>query len=90
MTKKVRELTLRALDGSSNQELILHLFHISRHARAEELLEYITMNRLCGLELLSLIRIEFGGSVLNFMADIVKRIDRDIIKRPIIVGRDWA
>lgn len=89
MTSQERDLTLAVMDNCGAREITMHLFQISRHTRKMQILSYLVRQNITGRAFLNEIKVKHQGSVLNFMADIVKRIDRDVSKRPIIAGRDW-
>jgi len=89
MTQFERDLALAVIDGRPEPAIMVNLFQISRHARREEILLRLVRNRIVGLEFLAVLRERYDGSILNLMADVVKQIDRDVTRRPIVAGKHY-
>jgi hypothetical protein len=90
MTDYERELNFKVIKDCKGEEILTLLYNIYRHKRAIAILEYCVKNNITGTTFLGEIKVRHRGSLLNFMAEIVKKIDRDVVKRAIIVGKDWA
>jgi hypothetical protein len=89
MTQFERDLTLAVIDGRPEPAIMVAMFQISRHTRREEILLHLVRGRIVGREFLAVLRERYDGSILNLMADTVKRIDRDVTRRPIVVGKHY-
>lgn len=90
MTPKRRQLMLIVLDGRKE---ILPYLHIMYNFRAcDEILAWLIENRLTGTNFLSWAENNFGTSLLDVGAFVLKRLERDLTsgKRAIIHGKDWV
>lgn len=86
MTSEERDLNFRILDGNPSPE-ILHALHlIANHRRCIEILRYLVRQNIVGDAFLHEYRFVHNRSGLNFMAEIVKRIDKDVSRRQILAG----
>lgn len=89
MSERRRELMLTVLnERPSSKVLLTHLFHLDRITRCDELLHWLIKARLTGQTLIDHI---IAGRVtpLELARFVIKRLNRDLVERPIIGGRDY-
>lgn len=81
-----RDKILRVLDG--DQRLLPLAFLINKAKRSDEMLDWLLLNRITGVNLVSWFHIENEGSFLYACQDIIRRLEREIEHRPLIMGDD--
>lgn len=89
MTNEERDLNHFIIDNVKSKEITNYLFTISRHERRLSILRYLVKNKITGQKFINEIAFAHKGSILNFISWIIMKIDTDISKRPILIGRDW-
>lgn len=86
LNPKLRAKFLYVMDGRWDQLQVL-MFYVNSHTQCERILDWCSTNRVIGHELVNFFKFN-GGSVLRTIAEVVRRIERDGVARPIFIGRD--
>lgn len=80
MEPKHREQILRIVDGE--QAALPIMFHAMKLRQREGILSYLIGNKITGKRLLSYYE-QQNGSILNLLADIIRRADKEKRKQKI-------
>lgn len=86
MTESERYKMLTIIDGQN--EAIPFVFQIDKFRRREEILDYLIRNRITGKKIIAYFQDE-KRSILNMIADVLRRIDKRKNKAKIIGGKDY-
>lgn len=86
MSPKRKDLILMVWDG--DDRTLRHLWMVNNLYRADEVLAYLIQNRLTGKRLVAFIEEDHKGSLLKAMCEVLRRINRDLEAKPLIVGKD--
>ena len=89
MDERRRELMLTVLNERPSSKLLqVHLYHLDRITRCDELLLWLIKARMTGQTLIDHI---IAGRVtpLELARFILKRVNRDLVEQPIIGGKDY-
>lgn len=84
--EKTRELMLAVFDGEARTLTQLHF--MSNLERVDEVLTWLVKNKITGKKFLGWLQEEFDGSLLDCVCDILRRVNREILARPLIHGKD--
>lgn len=88
MTQYEKDLILSVADEQAGA--LRHLYMICQHHRKFEILNYLLKNKITGRTLIWEVEKTHNHSILNFMAWVIKKIDSDVVKRPIICGKHFG
>ncbi len=81
-----RDLMLCVWDRDSRT--LPHLHMIAGLFRRDEVLAWLVNNRKTGKEFMAMLEGDFHGSLLQTIAFILMKINKDLETKPIIVGKD--
>lgn len=81
-----RDLMLCVWDHDDRTLTNLHM--IGNLFRRDEVLAWLVNNRLTGKRFMAMLEGDFHGSLLQTIAFILMKINKDLEEKPIIVGRD--
>lgn len=87
ISSRLNDLLHRVIDGESRNAPLA--YEIYSHARAEAIAEFLIAAKLTGKELQRFMHAECGGSMLEVLKEAQRRIERESVRRPVIVGRDY-
>lgn len=88
LSSKLSDMLLRIIDDDSRNAHLV--YQIYCHRRAHAIADWCLRARLTGRELQGFLNQACGGSSVFFLAEVCRRLDREGIRRPIVVGKDWA
>lgn len=85
-----RRVLLREVmgDQAALPEVQVAAWHLDKLVRCDEVLSWFIKNRLTGKRFLEFLR-EHQGLVLEVASEVLRRLDREAKRRPIIHGRDY-
>lgn len=88
MTEYRRQLMLTVCDNDMRIPPILH--QLDCYVRCDDVLQWLINHNLTGNELFLLIRYKYSNSVQGLVKDVLRRLNKDLEKKPIIFGKDWV
>ena len=83
-----RELMIQVIGAQG--KLAPVMYTIGRARRCDAILGWLIESKLTGQELWEWFVIEHQSSALNLMAYVLKRVTKDVKRRPLIFGKDWS
>lgn len=83
---KTRDLMLRVFDGDCR--VLPHLHRMANLVRIDEVLEYLIREGITGRKFIAWLDEKHRKSLLKAMSFILMRVNRDLIVRPLIHGKD--
>ncbi len=75
-------------DETRNPEMLQALWHLNNLVRCDEVLEWLIREKKTGPRFIQFLK-EQGSSVLWVASEILKRLEHEKVRRPIIAGRDY-
>ena len=88
ITPSRRELMFNVMDGDNR--VLPMLYQLNNFQRCDEIFRYLIRNNLTGRELIFWFNETFQGSFLNLVAHCLKKIDRDVMRRPLHYHKDMV
>jgi hypothetical protein len=85
MNPRLRAKFLHTMDGDFRLKILM--WYIHEHRQCERILDWCIVNQVIGRDLVTFLQ-DNGNSILEVIKQIVRRIERDGMVRPLIVGRD--
>jgi hypothetical protein len=79
---------LQIVDG--HPEIPMFLFHIQHARRCDDMLHWLRRNRLFGKRFMEWARSECSGSALNVVAEILRRLEKESERRPVLADDDYV
>lgn len=89
MNSSLREMYFCLIDGELNDKMTHHLEMLDNFKYRARMGAWLITNRITGLTLLDWVDVEFHGSMLEACKEIVRRVNGDVIRRPVIASRDF-
>lgn len=83
---RVRDLCLVVVDG--HLPVTQLLYWLSSLHRFDEVLEWLIRNKITGKKLVGYFENEHEASLIKFSAYVLRRVNRDLESKPLIVGKD--
>jgi len=89
MDPRTRDLCFQIFDGRLQDQTIWVFLNVIRHmARCNEILGWIVRHRMTGANFTGWVR-DRGFTPLELCRAVLKRLDSDVVPRPILRGRDY-
>jgi hypothetical protein len=83
---RIRDLMLEVWDG--DRRVLPHLHRMENVVRLEEVLVWLVRQRITGSRFIGWLKEEQGGSLLKAISFILQKVNRDLVARPLIHGKD--
>jgi hypothetical protein len=87
MNARQKEMVLRVADG--NFDTLPILYNFLNYRRCDEILAWLSVNKITGNNLITLVNREFGNQILSVVKFILMKIDKDRVMKPLFLGKDY-
>lgn len=84
---ETRDLMLSVWDQENATLPYLH--RMQNVVRLNEVLGYLVRQRITGKKFIDWLQQEHGGNLVDAICFVLKKVNRDVVSRGLIHGRDW-